>query len=216
MKKLLPVFFILAALHAAGQTAGSISIKKIHQKYQLAKNCSDHLDWEEVVLRDKEAEKKINNRIRAVAKTYRLNAEDADRKCRGQLDYEPECGIVFSRNGVISCVFTSYTYYKGGAHGGRRFENLNFNTKSGKEIHFRDLIDPRHAASLDSLILQRLQARLNFMDEESLDHYKEQLGHLNFEFDDKGILINFIGPNYVTSVVAVHFTYDELRKYRKE
>lgn len=111
------------------------------------------MEWDEVVLKNKATEKRINSSIRTAVKRYKLSKEDAAPRCNGEMDYEPEFKIVYASHGVISYELTTYTYFKGGAHGGRLFENLNFNTATGKQISFRELIDSNSIAAVDSLII---------------------------------------------------------------
>src|ERR1041384_3427862 len=113
MKRLLTALYVLTAIFCYGQPPNAIGIKKAQEKYYLTTSCYDFLNWDEVVLKNKTAEKAINRSIRTAVKRYRLSKDDAGVRCSGEMEYEPEFKIVYAKRGVISYELTAYTYYKG-------------------------------------------------------------------------------------------------------
>lgn len=216
MKHLASVLLLLSAISAFGQTPGSALIKKKQEKYYLTKTCYDLLQWDEVVLKNRNTENSINAVIRTAVKRYKLRKDDAQARCSGQMDYEPKFRVAYAKNGVLSYELTAYTYFKGGAHGGRQFENLNFDMAGARQISFRDLFDSSYIPSLDSIITQKLNVTLRIKDDILPEHYREQLSNPFFEFNDAGIDLNFIGDTYWTSVVGFMLTWQELRPYVKK
>lgn len=182
-------------------------------KYSVTNKCLDVYSWGEIVLKNRTAEKTINNIIRKAVKQYRLSKVDARYRCSGELEYEPEFKVVYDKNGVLSYVLTTYTYFKGGAHGVRQFQNLNFDLSTGRQINFRELFDSSKLPLVDTLLIDKLKTQLEITDDICLDHYKVQLASLFFEFVDTGININLIGENYVTSVVGFVVPWQELEPF---
>ena len=213
MKALSLVFLLLSSICTYGQRLDKVVFKTRVEKYYLSKTCYDLLRWDEIVLNDKTAENKINKALRAAVMTYKLDKGDAAPRCRGEMDYEPEFIIRYADKGVLSYELTSYTYFKGAAHGGRQFENMNFDLASGRQIHFRELFDSSHFSDLDTLMIQRLKARLNLKDEVYLQPYKEQFADPFFELNDDGINLNFIGESYANSVVGFGLNWKEIEAW---
>lgn len=207
------IFLLLTSICTYGQSPVKVIIKNRAEKYYLSKTCYDILRWDEIVLNDKTVENKINKALRTAVLSYKLGKGDAAARCRGEMDYEPEFIIRYADKGVLSYELTSYTYFKGAAHGGRQFENLNFDLASGRQIHFRELFDSSHIPALETLMIQRLKARLDLKDDLYLQAYKEQLADPFFDVNDDGINLNFIGENYATSVVGFGLSWKEIEAW---
>jgi hypothetical protein len=213
MKVVALLLFLLTSLCSYGQSLDKVVFKTREEKYYLSKTCYDIIRWNEVVLSNKTAESNINKAIGTAVRKYKLDKGDAAARCRGEMDYEPEFIIRYADKGVLSYELTSYTYFKGAAHGGRQFENMNFDLASGRQIHFRELFDSSHIPELETLMVQRLKARLDIKDDLYLQHYKEQLPNPFFDVNDEGINLNFIGENYATSVVGFGLSWKEIEAW---
>jgi hypothetical protein len=216
MARLAAILLLLTAICSYGQTADKAILRPRQEKYYLTKTCYDILRWDEIVLKNKRVQDRINSSIRTAVKHYRLTKDDAQVRCSGEMDYEPEFNAVYTKKGVLSYELTAYTYFKGAPHGGREFQNLNFDIASGRQIDFPELFDSSRISALDTIIIQKLKATLRITEDIYLDHYKEQLPSPFFEFGDQGINLNFIGENYATSVVGFTLTWKELEPFVKK
>jgi hypothetical protein len=216
MRNLFTLICTFTVFLCYGQQKGAINVRKMKEKYYITKTCYDFLAWDEVVLKNKTIANWINSTIRTTVKGYRISKWDAAARCSGQMEYEPEFKIVYAAHGVISYELTAYTFFKGAAHGGRQFQSLNFDSRTGSLINFHEMIDSSTITTVDSLIIQKLKKQLGSKDNLYLDEYKEQLPHVFFAFTEKGIDINFLGDSYWRSIVSISFTYKELGPYAKK
>lgn len=203
----------MTSISCYGQSLEKVAFKPRVEKYFLSKTCYDLLRWDEIVLPNKTVQNKINNVLHTAVMTYKLGQGDAAVRCRGEMDYEPEFIIRYADKGVLSYELTAYTYFKGAAHGGRQFESINFDLSNGRQIQFRELFDSSYFSDLDTLMRQRLKARLNLKDDIYLQAFTEQLADPFFDINEEGINLNFIGETYVTSVIGFGLSWKEIEKW---
>lgn len=219
MIRLLLALIVLTTFTASAQTVDTIGIKHKKEKYYLTKTCYDFLYWDEAILRDKSMESKINSVIRGAVNRFKLknNSDDAESRCHQQMDYESTFKIVYAKHNLISYVLTAHTYFKGAVHGYREFRTINFNTNTGEQINFHDFIDSSKINPVNTIIRQKFRNQYGVEDDTYFDAWKasmeEQLNSLYFELCDNGIIIQFIGTNYASSVLDVFLTYEELDPY---
>lgn len=208
--------FIGFSVSVSGQTRDTIQLIKQQEKYYLTKTCYDILSWYEVRIPDRQVEKKINSIIKGIVASYKINSTETDLvadRCKGLMEYEVECKSVYAKNGLISYVFTSFTYFKDAAHGHREWKTKNFNANTGDIINFWEMVDKEKREGLEVFLYQRLKTRLQITDYYVLESWKSQTNDLNFEISDKGIIIDYIGENYATSVIDVFVSYEELKPF---
>jgi hypothetical protein len=206
MKTIITIALLFASisLHAQHNIVGiSHKVKKVKAKtgYALFK-------WEEIIIQNKQIQKKINHTIRQATKNLQEGFEDWD-------EYEPECKVLFTKYGFISYFLTVYGNGNNAAHGWREFQTLNFSLSTGKQVNFRDFIKQEKQPELDSLIIQRLKIEIQGVTYNEED-WEPQLTNLNFIIKDKGINILFRGPNYSMSIIEILLDKKELSLYLKD
>ncbi|MDO1451829.1 hypothetical protein Q0590_36505 [Rhodocytophaga aerolata] len=176
--------------------------------------CYDYIYWDEVVLKNKSVEKSINTTIKKIAFKYKTTA-DAEERCSKEILYEPKSEIVYANNGIVSVFHSCYEYVEGALHGNRIFGSVNFDSNTGNQIKFYDLVNANKTKYVNELIIQKLQNR--FQGESfDLEHYTKNLEDVDFKINNNGITILFKGDSYATTIVEVVFTYDEIENYIKD
>ncbi len=215
MRLSITLLLLLFAAKAFPQSADTIAIRQKSVKYYLTKTCYDFVKWEEVMLKNKVVTAKINDVIGLTATGYQLPEGDSElvyARCHKQLEYDADGKVVYAKNNLISCSFSSYTYYKGAAHGQTEFSTLNFNALTGEELSFRDFIDSSKTTALNALLLNKLKERLKGF-ERDFDYWQEQFPTPQFTISDKGLLLQLKGNIYALSIIDVLLTKEELKPF---
>jgi hypothetical protein len=209
MTKLLTIFLSLTILSAFGQKVDTILIKHKKEKYNLTKTCYNFLEWDEVILKDKSIENKINSAIRKQVSSYKLGKDDIELFCKKEMDYTFKFEILYLKNNIISIRLSNSIFIKDTPHPWTEFQTMNFNSVTGIELNFSSLFDSTKLLSLDSLIINKATLERQFSGIDSLD-LKQSLDSKKFNINNNGIQIIYIYQNYPIDVLL---TYEELRPF---
>ncbi len=211
-RSLLFLCFQLSASILCAQFFESVHVIHRSQKYWLTKTCYDFVVWEEIRIRNKKVEQIVNKELQNLGASLQLR-ESLEERCKKEVEYSPECKIVYSKNGLLTTTATYYLYFKGAPHGERYWEVVNFDLLTGRKINFEEFISKDRKFEFDQLLIKKLQERLSVEDIGYLQHYVSQFNNPFFRFTDKGIDIDFIGPNYASSIIDVSLGFEELRGF---
>jgi hypothetical protein len=211
MRVTVSLLLALICTSASGQAGKDVGIIHKHEKYYLTKSCYDVIKWDEVVLKNKAVTDRINAVIRKSVRSYKLTKGDASLRCDKSMNFSrtTEFKVVYQKNNLISYYLSSDTYYKGVLHDFHRVNTLNFDSRTGRQIGFNDLIDTANLASVDSLIIKKisLERTLDGLDSSELI---SQLQDKSFNIRDNGIRILYWDRSYPMDILI---TYKELKPF---
>lgn len=196
------------------------SVQIVHKRVHLPEDapCTYECHWDEVRLKNKALEQKVN------AATWEFvdykpgtdNKQMLTEYCESRAENEFSVTVQYADKGLLSIFATRYFYGFGAAHGARGFSTYNYSLQSGRKLNFHDLLKPQQISVMDTLTIKRLYKDYEMLGGYySTDHFINQLSDLEFTIGEEGLTIFFRGPNYVTSILDLTWSYKELQPYVK-
>ena len=184
------------------------------------------LGMEGVALRraiDSFANKYTADYVRNMAPLYREDRGDELKHSWYEYRYSIDTETREGRDGVV-VYFVTLDYYEGGAHGINQKLTMNFNARSGQQLHLADVFVPGYESRLNDILLNALQ---ELTSTKSLDDLHNQ-GYLysmdmfaseNFVLDSDHITFIYnpyeIAP-YVVGIIELEVDYDDLKALMKD
>ena len=217
MKKIITILLIINSINL--YATDSIIIVKQKIIFELSKNCTDSISWEEIIIKNKNKQTTINNSISSTIESLKLTEPYFEEKCNGTIVYKVSSRIEYHDNNLLSVIFKGHKIWpnKGWSF---NIKTLNYNIKTGNLISFHNLFKPEKKPIVDSLIIclmkdWQIEFGIDFQNTDMLE-WKVQLINPAFIITSDGITI------YLTTIHSGYSTdedpefmlsYDEYKEY---
>ena len=190
MKKILAILLIINSINL--YATDSIIIVKQKMIFELTKNCTDTISWEEILIKNKNKQTTINNSISSTIESLKLTEPYIEEKCNGAIVYKVSSRIEYHENNLLSVIFKDHKMWpnKGSVF---NIKTLNYNIKTGDLISFHNLFKPEKKTIVDSLIIclmkdWHMEFGMDFQNADILE-WKKQLINPAFIITSDGIAI---------------------------
>jgi hypothetical protein len=174
----------------------SIVVFKKKEIYFLTTNCKDSITWEEIILKDKDIQRKINESLYSIIEGFKLKESFVEGKCNNDILYQAQSRIVYSKDNIVSILSKGHFIWPNEGYD-IKIKALNYNLSTGKLISFHELFNSDKVSSVDSLIIEFMKEwhtgyEISF-DDNDLQNWRTQLQTANFNINENEIILYLRG-----------------------
>lgn len=161
---------------------------------------------------------KINKRLEEINNSYLPDSADFDGICNKTVYHEYDCFITYDSNNILS-IQISFMYLSDEMiRWGRTFNSYNFNTLTGEELKWQDIIKAEVKPKADTFITYKLAAThgqdIPFDAMDTMNAFEQiRMPDLVYNFTKEGITIEIYGATYVQGIQYTTLSYKELEPF---